>query len=466
MKPSIRANLLKWMIAPLLLINLVGAGLTFWLAWAPTQTALDHSLADAAWALIPRLRETGGVVTVDLPHQAEQVLRVDHFDSIFFVIRDATGRTLAGDHDFPALAPLAHVDEPNVHEGSMRGEPVRIVNLKASIGTATVYIGAAETKRKREESLRRIVATLVLIEIALTCVAVTVVWTAVRRGLLPLKKMQDDLNRRQDIDLAPLAAADAPIELAPLIEALNGLLDRTQAGATAQQTFLANIAHQLRTPLAGLKIHLEWQQQHATDGALVQATTLMMASTDRMIRQTNQLLALARAEPSHLGSAQREPLWLDALVAESVQHFVREADLRQIDLGFDLRPAQLHGDRFLLRDMVDNLIDNAIRYSPVRGRVTVRCWQDSQGCTLVVEDNGPGIAPDQRALVFNRFYRLDHGTPGSGLGLAIVHDIVAAHGAQVTLHAGPDGSGTSFAVAFPAQPTDTGGLAGLALAAT
>jgi two-component system sensor histidine kinase TctE len=241
LKSSIRANLLKRMIAPLLLINLVGAGLTFWLAWAPTRTAWDQSLADAAWALIPRLRENAGVVTIDLPHQAEQVLRVDHFDSIFFVVRDAAGRTLAGDHDFPALAPLARVDEPQVYEGTMRGEPVRIVNLRAGVGTATVYIGAAETKRKRQESRGRIIAALLLIEILLTCVAVAIVWTAVRRGLLPLQRMQDDLNRRQVIDLAPLAVAGAPVELEPLIGALNGLLERTRAGATAQQTFLANI---------------------------------------------------------------------------------------------------------------------------------------------------------------------------------------------------------------------------------
>ena len=451
MKASIRINLLKWLIAPLLVINTVGAALTFWLAWAPTRTAWDQSLADAAWALVPRLKDTNGVVTIDLPQQAEQVLRVDHVDEIYFVVRDAAGRTLAGDTDFPALPVLGQVDEPHVDDGAMRGEPVRIISLKAAIGTQAVYVGAAETLRKRTRSQWIIVIALLLIEAVLTCLAVAIVWVAVRRGLLPLHKMQADLNARQAVDLSPVANVGAPVELEPLLVAVNGLLLRAQDGAQAQQNFLANVAHQLRTPLAGLKIHLEWlQQRHGTDTDATLTMGMMMASTERMIRQTNQLLALARAEPSQFARAGLAPVALDALVAESVQYFVQQADLRQIDLGFDLQSTSVIGDRFLLRDMVDNLIDNAIRYTPVNGTVTVRCRQDGEQALLVVEDSGPGIDPEHRALVFNRFYRVDDKTAGSGLGLAIVRDIVEDHGARVQITAGPGGhTGTSFSVVFP-----------------
>lgn len=452
MKASIRINLLKWLIAPLLLINLMGAALTFWLAWSPTQTAWDQSLADAAWALIPRLKESQGVITIDLPTQAEQVLRGDHVDSIFFVVRDAQGRTIAGDADFPVLAPINQFDEPHVDDGSMRGEPIRIISLMTHIGTHSVYLGAAETLRKRNRSQWIIVIALLLIEAVLTCLAIAIVWIAVRKGLLPLQKMQVDLNARQVLDLSPVAGLGAPVELEPLLAAVNGLLLRAQDGAQAQQNFLANVAHQLRTPLAGLKIHLEWlQHRHAADADGSRTVAMMMALAERMIRQTNQLLSLARAEPSQFARTSLSPLALDALVAESVQHFVQQADLRQIDLGFDLHATTVIGDRFLLRDMLDNLIDNAIRYTPKNGTVTVRCRQEAQHAVLVVEDSGPGIDPEHRELVFNRFYRVDDKTAGSGLGLAIVRDIVEDHGARVHITAGPNGStGTSFSVNFPA----------------
>lgn len=449
---SIRLNLLKWLITPILLVNLIGAGSTFWLAWAPTQVAWDQSLADAAWALIPRLKEIDGAISIDLPQQAEQILRVDHFDSIFFVVRDQTGNTLAGDNDFPTLASLNRVDEPQAEDGTMRGEPVRIITLKTVVGSHSLVIGAAETLRKRIHSRWIIIITLLLLEALLTCVAVTIVWFAVKKGLQPLKQMQDDLNGRQPMDLSPVLEPDAPVELKPLLTAVNGLLARAQDGATAKQSFLADVAHQLRTPLAGMKIHLEWLlQRYGSDSETAHTTGMLVSATERMIRQTNQLLALARAEPSQFTRARFEVVELDALVAEAVQHFVQQADSRRVDLGFELFHAEVTGDRFLLRDLVDNLIDNAIRYSPIEGTVTVRCWQDATHSILLVEDNGPGIAEAHRKAIFDRFYRIDGATAGSGLGLAIVRDIVVDHGASISIETGPDGIGTHFKIEFPAK---------------
>ena len=450
MNSSIRLNLLKWLIVPILLVNLIGAGSTFWLAWAPTQVAWDQSLADAAWALIPRLKEIDGAIAIDLPQQAEQVLRVDHFDSIFFVVRDAAGKTLAGDNDFPALSGSFRVGEPHADDGEMRGEPVRIITLKTTIGSQTLFIGAAETLRKRIHSRWIIIVTLLVLEALLTCVAVTIVWFAVKKGLLPLRQIQDDLNRREPMDLSPVAEPDAAVELKPVLAAINGLLERAQDGATAQQNFLANVAHQLRTPLAGMKIHLEWLlQRQGGDVEAGHTTGMLVSATDRMIRQTNQLLALARAQPSQFTRARFEIIALDELVAEAVQHFVQQADLRRIDLGFELLHAEVVGDRFLLRDLVDNLIDNAIRYSPIEGTVTVRCWQDATHSILLIEDSGPGIAEVHRNAVFDRFYRIDGTTAGSGLGLAIVRDIVVDHGACTSIETGPGGVGTNFRVEFP-----------------
>jgi two-component system sensor histidine kinase TctE len=238
--------------------------------------------------------------------------------------------------------------------------------------------------------------------------------------------------------------------LQPVAGAINDLLERVRLAARGQQDFLANAAHQLRTPLAGLKTQLEWlERRHAGDPETARSTGLMMAAAERMIRETNQLLSLARAEPSQFEKARLYPVALDKLVEESVQHFVEEAVKKDIDLGFELQPTGIAGDRFLLRDLIDNLVDNAIRYSPRHGRVTVCCSADSGGGLLAVEDSGPGIPAAERERIFSRFYRLNDKIGGSGLGLAIVRDIAEVHGARIDIEAGADGLGTRISVRFP-----------------
>lgn len=446
---SIRINLLKWLIAPLLIINLVGAGLTYWLAWAPAQIAFDQSLADAAWALIPRLREIRGDISIDLPQQAEQVLRVDHFDAIYFVVRNAEGKVIAGDTDFPVLRQSETLNDPLAYDGAMRGEPIRIIALRTSIGTEPAFIGVAETLRKRVHIQSVIFFALITLEGLLTLVSIAIVWLAVTKGLFPLKKMETNLTARSRDDLSAVKEDDIPLELHPVINAINDLLEKTRVGASARQTFLANVAHQLRTPLAGLKTQLEWlQQKYVSESDTFHSAKLMMSSTERMIRQTNQLLALARAEPSQFERTRLEIVELDKVVEESIQHFVEEAYKKNIDLGFDLHATKVMGDRFLLRDMIDNLVDNAIRYSPQNSTVTVSCFENDSHSILSIEDSGPGISASEKDLIFDRFYRLNEKIAGSGLGLAIVRDIVKDHGAEIVLHSGTGGKGTVFSVQF------------------
>ena len=209
------------------------------------------------------------------------------------------------------------------------------------------------------------------------------------------------------------------------------------------------MAHQLRTPLAGLKTQLEWLGARHAEPETAQSVRLMQAATERMIRQTNQLLSLARAEPHHFEKARLEPLALEALVGEAIQLFVEQAARKGIDLGFELQPAPVTGDRFLLRDLIDNLIDNALRYTPAGGTVTVRCGVTEERVFLAVEDNGPGIPAARRTDIFSRYVRLDDKSHGSGLGLAIVRDIARVHGAALTVGEGIAGRGAVFEVHFP-----------------
>lgn len=331
--------------------------------------------------------------------------------------------------------------------------PVLLINLAGGALTymlawapaSAVGAGVQQRDQMRQATLR----ALVLLEVVLTAASVALVWFSVSGALRPLNRLRSGLNAREGDDLAPIDAADVPYELEPVVSAFNGLLDKVGEGARARQDFLANVAHQLRTPLAGLKTQLEWLGARHAEPETAHSVRLMLSATERMIRQTNQLLSLARAEPNHFEKTRLEPLALNALVEDAIQSFVDQASLKAIDIGFDLQPVTISGDRFLLRDLIDNLIDNAIRYTPPHGAVTVSCRPEgTDGGLLAVEDNGPGIPPARREQVFSRYVRLDDKTHGSGLGLAIVRDIATVHGATLAVGDGAGGRGALFSVHF------------------
>lgn len=450
---SLRIKLLRWLLVPLLVVNLAGATAAYWLAWIPAEAALDQGLADAAWALVPHVQGTDSSIELRLSQQAEQVLRVDHFDQIFFVVRHANGSAIAGDRDFSILQVPEKFNSSLAYGARMRGEDVRVISLKTTVGGETVLIGAAETLVKRQQIRFRIFFSLLLLEILLVVLIPVVVWFALQKGLLPLRTMQRNLEQRRADDLSSLPVMNAPTEVVPFIRAINELLERVQASSRAKQDFLANVAHQMRTPLAGFKAQLEWLQAHYRDDPdTARSAALMVASTERMARKANQLLALARSEPGDFERNRLEQFALDQLVAESVQNFVEAALKKNIDIGFHLRPTKIAGDRFLLRDLIDNLVDNAIRYAPEGSAVTVSCLMYGACGVLKVEDAGPGIPESEKEKIFSRFYRLDQTQSGSGLGLAIVRDIAHDHEAVISVESGPDGKGTVFTVQFPALP--------------
>ncbi|WP_225984790.1 sensor histidine kinase [Noviherbaspirillum aerium] len=451
MTASIRSDLLKWLITPLVVINFIGALLIYMLAWGPAQDALDDNLAEAAYDLQAHVRLNGNRIELDLSDQAERMLRVNRTDSLFYVVRDISGNTIAGDADFPPFAPYTASQKAVPFMSNIGYMHIRAVALRAEIGGHPIWIGVAETLTKRRQIQSRILFALIGLETLLVVASLAIVWFAVSEGLFPLQRVRQMLDKRSADDLSAVDEKDMPAELRPLLDAINGLLGRVHKFGRERQAFLADIAHQLRTPLAGFKTQLEVlsaRQHHDPDVA--RSTGLMMASADRMIRQTNQLLSLARAEPSQFEQRTMALVELDKLMIESIQHFVQEADKKAIDIGFELQPASVMGNRFLLQDMIDNLVDNAIRYSGPSSRITVACVNDkSDGdVRIIVEDNGPGIPAADREKVFDRFFRLSDKTQGSGLGLAIVKDIANAHHAAVVLDTGACGKGTRVTIRF------------------
>jgi len=435
---SIRLRLLAWLVGPILLFNFAVASLTYLLAWTPAQRAFDDTLRAHAVALDRELRAGSDPDRLVLARDPEDA------DSAWFAVREVAGRRLlAGRADLPVAAGAL------VRDAILDGEAVRVTSREVAVDGKALTLTVATTVRQRQQVRGTIVRALVLLEVAFTLALGGLAWFSISNGLAPLARLRSALNRRERADLAPLDPAATPRELAAVVVAFNSLLERLAASARSQDAFLADVAHQLRNPLAGAKLQLEWlATRHHDDPDSLRALALMKQANERMIRQTSQLLALARAEPSRSIRARFKPLDLAALVTESVQLFVTQAAGRGIDLGFELDPAPLRGERFMLRDLIDNLVDNALRYTPHGGSVTVRTSMGVDGAVLEVEDSGPGIPAAKRARVFQRHVRLDQQSTGSGLGLAIVRDIAKVHGATATVSDAQGTSGALFTVKF------------------
>ena len=275
------------------------------------------------------------------------------------------------------------------------------------------------------------------------------IWLAVGQALRPLERLTGQVRARRVEALEPLPADALPLEVQPLVQALNELLARLRAALERERAFMADAAHELRTPLTALHLQMDMLSHAGDEAERAAAMRTLSAGVQRAIRLIEQMLALARQEPR---TVPHRPVRLDALAREVVAELMPLADLRQIDLGVEgERAVQVQGEPEALRTLARNLIDNAVRYSPAGGRVDVvtEPAADGHGARLIVSDQGPGIAASERQRVFDRFYRTA-GTaqPGSGLGLAIVKSIADAHRASVALAEGAGGGGLRVTVTF------------------
>jgi two-component system sensor histidine kinase TctE len=250
--------------------------------------------------------------------------------------------------------------------------------------------------------------------------------------------------------LSPIAAKNVPGEIEPLVGAVNDLMTRVDTVLGFQERFIADTAHQLRTPVAGLKAHIELALRETDFSQVQRALGHLYTSAERLSRLVSQLLSLARNEP-HNVVANFEPFDLNQVALRAAQDWVPHAYKKNIDLGFEGedKPVLLNGEAVRVTEMINNLVDNAIRYTPSGGRVTVRIMQDD-AVHLIVNDDGPRIPVEERKRIFERFHRL-LGTheEGSGLGLAIVHEIATLHNATIHLEDDMDGVGNTFKVSFP-----------------
>jgi two-component system, OmpR family, sensor histidine kinase TctE len=443
---SIRRRLLFFLIPSLLFLMLCGGVLTYGVALSVATSAYDRSLLDPALDIAENIRIGADGPHLDLLMQAQQALMYDHVDTMVFQIRDAEGRVIAGADEL-AAAPRLRGGESRFFDGLYRNEPVRIAAVRTDSGFS-VQVG--ETLTKRHILIWEILAAEMVPTLLIAFAAVALAWTGVKHGVAPLARIRGELLGRSPNDLRPLTETGAPAEIAPAVKAFNKLLGRMREASAVQQRFLANAAHQLRTPLAGLQMHLELLLRRELAPDVRSEIERMHVATMRASHLATQLLALARAEASANG---RDAQYFDLrqIGDAAAQEWVPRAIARNIDLGFVLENAIVSGNPLLLSELLNNLVDNALRYTPLGGTVTVRSGTDDGGHPyLSVEDNGVGIPEDARSKVFERFYRIE-GTPGegSGLGLAIVKEVVERHNGVLSVQSGAT-SGTRIIATFAA----------------
>lgn len=450
---SLRMMLIQRLLPAMLVLLLLGAGAGYWVALQTATKAYDRSLLDTALAIAEQTRVVNGVLQVSLTPQAREVLLTDKFDRIFYAVHDSAGNLLEGHPGLPmpsaeSLSALRH-EGRWYYDGSVEGEPVRLAILERQLGEARVTILAGETRVKRKELLRDILLGMLLPELALGLVAGSIIWFGVRSGLKPLDQMRDELADRSPADLRPVAAK-VPKEIEPVAIEINGLLQRLEQALVSQRNFVADAAHQLRTPIAALLAQVEAAQQAQAAGQYDSLQGLQ-AATRRLAHLVEQLLALARAEPA---LTQTEcPVALDQVIRTVAETYLPTAIRRQIDLGFEVVPVTVAGNDLLLGELLGNLLDNALRHTPQGGEVLVRCGVALGQACLSVEDSGPGIPLAERSRIGERFYRpAGQLGEGCGLGLAIVREIARQHRGRLWIEDADRLGGIRFRVEIPVLP--------------
>jgi two-component system sensor histidine kinase TctE len=467
---SLFGEILDWMLTPLLLLWPISLALTWLVAQGLANKPFDRALVYNVQALAQQVRMgPDQQVQFSLPQPASELLRADETDLVYYQVLGGRGEHLSGDRDLPLPKPnqiKGSSYQVHIRDDEMRGLDVRVaytwIRLDAR-GTPPALVQVAETREKRSVLAAEIIKGVMLPQFALLPLAVLLVWLALVRGIKPLKQLEERIRARKPDDLSPLDDKAVPMEVAPLVVSVNDLLERLKDSITTQKRFLADAAHQLKTPLAGLRMQADLAQRSGSSEEDLKTSLQQIGRASVQATHTvNQLLSLARSE----GGGTHLPLQscdMAALSSDVLQDCLPRAMDKGLDLGYEgvavgTPGAQVQGNPTLLKEMVRNLVENAIHYTPStperQGVITVRVLVDPYSKVLVmqVEDNGPGISLPERDLVFQPFYRaLGTNVDGSGLGLPIVKGIAQQHGATVSIdmaHPGQTWPGACFTLRF------------------
>lgn len=445
---GLRSRLFQWLAASAFLLLLGGMAGHYYLATEPANKAFDNSLTNTATAVGILIQKENGKPVLHLSARTESALRTDRFDLVYFSVFRENGDRIGGDDVLPFAG---RCDEMCFEETQLAGRRLRMVVMPYRFDDERLFIQVAETTNKRDEMRHRVAVAIIGSNLIVILVALALIGWSVKAAFKPLDVLRRNISARSPRDLTPVSAESAPEELRPLIEALNRQFALLTESLTSQERFVSDAAHQLKTPLAALTSQIELAISDRDEASRQRRLAVTLDVLQRISHLTHQLLALVRAEPSASLQAQRQRVGLDTLIERLVDSHLDRAIARDVDLGFELDAAEVEGVPWLLRELLVNLVDNALAYAPRGGHVTVRCGRRDGRPFIEVEDDGPGIPPDERSRVFDRFYRIPgSGGDGSGLGLAIVREIAANHGAAISIGDGANSRGTCVTVNFAA----------------
>jgi signal transduction histidine kinase len=428
---SIRRQLLLWQISALILTGLLASVVTYSLAWNAFNRVRDYGLEQIAHSVVRHGVEHEDEGSNDQGQFVSQIWLAD--GSLFFSSLRDVGPPM---------------QTPGWHIVTWEGTEWRVFSLRD--GQLTIQV--ATEVANRASRFAAIAPWLLLPLVMLVVVLGLLIRAAVSRALAPLQQVRGEIGQRGVRSLHALDARNLPEEVSPLVDTLNELLARLDSALTAQRRFVADAAHELRTPLTAIKLQAQIAQRSPEPEERQKALVELEAGVERASHLVSQLLQMARLEPEG-ARATATAVRLDELMKSVVGAFSAQAEARKMDLGItQAMPLQINGHPDSLRVMLNNLVDNALRYTPPGGRVDLALVQEGGRAVLTVSDNGPGIPAEDRVRVFERFYRLAGADiPGSGLGLAIVREVTSQHQADINLEDTP-GGGLTVRIAFPVPP--------------
>ena len=451
LRNSLRAQLFAWVVLTLIGAICINLYLSFRSADATADLVTDRTLLSSARVIAEAVHVDGsGTVQIDIPPAALEMFDTGYGDRVFYQVVTAWGNLIAGFPDLP------HPKREQVGEDTtFRADGIRALMLNHPVvgldQDSTVSVTVAVTHNSQYAMRRRLWLSDFTKQLVLVLVAGLVTIIGLQRGLAPVLRLRDAVRERGRQRLDPLEPDMVQNELRPLVHALNDHMERVQNQMAAQRRFVSNAAHQLRTPLALISTQASVAARETDSSRRDEALLALRSSTWQVTRLASQLLTLSRAEPGSR-RPRNDTIELTDTARRVLENLAEEALRRNIDLGLetDETPVHIEGDGTMLREMLVNLVDNALRYTPAGGRVTVGVGRKDDTALLWVEDNGPGIPEAERAQVFERFYRIIGTEPeGSGLGLAIVREVVDGAGGSVTLGEAA-GGGLLVSVRLPA----------------
>ncbi len=456
---SLRRRVGWWLLPPLLILLAINAVLSFQSALDAVNRAYDRSLTAALRAVAEQTHSLGGEIHVDIPYSAFEVFEESGQERMYYAVLAPDGALLTG---YPELAPSALPPpggEVLIATTHYRGGEVRLGVLRKRLYDPelgpddAVTIVFAESTGSRDELARALFLDSLRRQLLLVGAGALLIVLALTSAFRPLLALRDTIRQRHEEDLTPVSATNVPSEVSPLIDAINHHMGRLSAMLVARRRFLADAAHQIRTPLAVLSTQAEYGLRQHDPDEMRRTLASLLESIRGARRLANQMLTMSHAEAVNGLIEERAELDLVAMAREVALELAPLALKKRIALEFEGPDTaiSLRGNAAMLREMLANLIDNALRYSPPDSQVVVAVAAWDKDAVISVSDQGPGIPEGERENVFKRFYRIlgQGDSEGSGLGLAIVREICWAHGGRLTLKDGADGRGLCVEVELP-----------------